>query len=173
MRTKRFIPAVADIRKNNARLAIEKKLTVLERILSRKVIGESFFPRSLEQFRVWEDAELGLVAIGSKSTLNTTENSRLKERASVLIERIKAKLEAENPCKSPVEALRERIRSLEEQLAALASDYHQSRDELLSERRRREQVERRVCNLTEELRSIRSLAVVKSRKEIQDDATSI
>ena len=76
---------IASRRKSRAIAAIRAKIAVLERFVSGGIPENSFVPRSLAEFRRWEDSENELTKIGSPNTLDKSHNRQLKLKAQELI----------------------------------------------------------------------------------------
>jgi len=80
-------PAISLRRRHEARGKIQHKLDVLQNMIDDKSYAQAYWPKSIDQFRQWEEAAFGVEKIGSKSTI---ENNRdLKARAVELISTLK------------------------------------------------------------------------------------
>src|SRR5260370_39776655 len=75
-------------RREQAQEIIKRKIAVLEGYIAIGLPEDSFVPKTLTQFRLWEDLAGGLARLGSPNTLDRPHNKNLKLKALQLINEI-------------------------------------------------------------------------------------
>lgn len=126
-----------ETRRLTARRIIEDKIQVLREFVETQPPSGTFIPKTIRQFREWEDANNNLKKIGSPGTLNLKQsphNRDLIEEVQDLLRKIKCS--AANPRRKQA-TLSKQLEVMKRDLdiqtaltASLASQLHQTRDAL-------------------------------------------
>jgi hypothetical protein len=148
-KTKSQSPAIAIQNQKEATLKVNAKIGVLRNYAKKGVPDGAFVPKSLEQFRLWNDDELKLAQIGSKSTLYQPWNRELRVEILRLIKGLTSKGKTSNR-RAALERLRAENAELKFTLKQLVGEMHETRQELQFERRESERKDHRIANLKDE-----------------------
>ncbi len=76
--------------------ALEAKNEILRRYSETGVPAGAFVPRSMRQYRLWEDSALGLIRLGSPNTVNLKDSEIARRELIEEASRLVAKLRAAN-----------------------------------------------------------------------------
>lgn len=122
-----------------ARVTIKAKLNILKKYLLLGIPAKMYVPKSIAQFRNWEDESLGLLKIGSPNTLNlrsSPKNADLIDELNGILGKVKRKAIVLPKIRSTSEKMIENLRGqLEQQKSInseLASRLHEVRSDLIS-----------------------------------------
>lgn len=123
----------------------------------------AYIPRSMKQYRLWEDAELSIVRLGSPNSTNVKDSgpSRVKliQEASSLIAKLVAAERRPAPKRKPHTQLHARdqanIKRLEKLVRGMASTIHQLSNDLEIAISGRDQMSSDYANLKREMDRLR------------------
>jgi chromosome segregation ATPase len=160
-------PAVAEARRDEAQAKIQRKIDVLSQWAEHGAPEDAFVPASENQFRTWQDEELGLEPIGSKGTLNQPHNRVLKREANRLLDLLQKntqrKEQRRDSRRERTERLATELETVKVQLADMATRYSAERDEARRARREALSLRQRIADLQED-----RAALVQRLRELED-----
>jgi chromosome segregation ATPase len=148
---RRNTPAVAVQRKSEAYEKIQTKIAALRDFRRTGVPEGAFIPKSLEQFRRWNDEQRNLREIGSKSTLY--QPCYQKERVEILnLIKLLAQPEPDvNKRTNGLARLRQEKRELKFMMRQMAGEIHKTRQELQSVQLDNERLTQRLQDRQQEI----------------------
>jgi hypothetical protein len=122
---------MTDLEGNSRRLRgaqekIRRKLFVLKGYLSNGVPRDAFVPKSMNEFRAWENKKLGLERIGSPNTVSpqSPHNKGLINEVTITIDLLNKPVEQ-------LTAVSQELQDLESLNAALIADWHVAQNEIV------------------------------------------
>jgi hypothetical protein len=146
-------------------MKISNKIKVLEGYALKGVAPGKYFPRSVNEFRQWEDRDLGLEVIGSPNTMSaksSPHNASLIAEATELMRQLKI-LHQTSLIKSPkkpsqadqLSTIKIQMKATTDALSRVASDWHLTQSELIHAKQESEVLKRRNKDLITEVDTLR------------------
>lgn len=115
---------ISALRKDRSAQTIGRKIEVLEAYLSDGVPAGATVPKTMTNFRLWENPALGLAKIGSPNTMDKLHNRGLKARAIELMKEISKRSRRKVSKAGEIERVRREIREKDRLLQDMINQYH-------------------------------------------------
>ncbi|MBJ9656112.1 hypothetical protein I5588_16290 [Burkholderia multivorans] len=143
--------------------ALEERNRILRSYAETGVPNGVYVPKSMTQYRLWEDSNLGIVRIGSPNSINVRCSSparvKLIKEASVLVVKLRSSLKKPAPKRKSHSELHGRdqneIVRLRKLVSGMASTIQQLNSELETALTARDQMSTDFANLKREMDSLR------------------
>jgi hypothetical protein len=150
---------------------LEKKNSILREYRETGVPKAAFVPRSMKQYRLWEDVDMGLSPLGSPNSINIKDSKpervELIKEASSLIVRLRSALPAPRKTRLSHEQLYKRdqaeIKRLKNLTRGMAAAIQQLKQELETTQTGYDQMVADYTNLRKEMGELRRSVVKQSR----------
>ena len=136
---------------------IQRRIEVLREWLMEGIPVGKAVPKSLNEARIWDDADLGILPIGSPNEFTTTHhlNGNLVSEIASLLTKLKkrfGKPQRQSNSMLTSKAAKFDRNAFDRQLKAAISQWHSERDMRLQEKKRADAAEMRSVMLLEENR---------------------
>jgi hypothetical protein len=164
--------------------ALEARNKILRSYSETGVPKGAYVPKSMTQYRLWEDSNLGIVRLGSPNSINLKDSAparvKLIEAASLLVVKLRSTLKKPVPKRKSHAELhgqdQEEIARLRKLVSGMASTIHQLNNELEAAVTGRDQMSADFANLKREMDSLRrsigkpaGIRLVESSKRKKDE----
>lgn len=171
----------AESNRLEAQERIRRKLAVLQDYVANGIPTGSFVPKSINQFRQWEDDARGLQRIGSPNTMSaesSPHNKHLIETVKRLLAELSEKDQARQGRSSEkgggsksrrkeLDVLKKKVAHFEDLVTKLVGDWHMAQNELNDLKDQLRNRERRNQDLNAEVSRLRSLLATRDRKGLR------